>query len=193
MHRNDEKGVAMAKHKPLPIDPIAEAKRQWIEHDWNEAAPGMAAMTSIMRAQQLVLSRVENVLRPFGLSFARFELLRLLAFSRGGRMPMASVVTRLQVHPASVTSVVDRLSRADLVMREPHPQDGRATMLVLTDEGREVVEQATVALNDEVFTRLTLSNEDISALTGILARMRKAAGDFTQPAPAPAPLEDAPL
>lgn len=183
----------MAKRRPLPIDPIAEARRQWFDHDWAEAAPGMAAVTSIMRAQQLVLSQVETALRAFDLSFARYELLRLLAFTRGGRMPMASVVSRLQVHPASVTSVVDRLSRANLVHREPHPEDGRATMLVLTDAGRTLVERATLALNDEVFTQVKLSSEDITALTGILARMRKAEGDFTQPAPTPEPLENTPL
>lgn len=178
----------MAKRSPLPIDPIAEARRQWLEHDWAEAAPGMAAVTSIMRAQQLVLADVEAALKPFDLSFARFELLRLLAFSRGGRMPMASVVSRLQVHPASVTSVVDRLAKTDLVRREPHPEDGRATMLVLTEGGRRLVERATEALNDEVFARILLSPEDMSSLTGILARMRKAAGDFEEPQAYPDPL-----
>lgn len=179
----------MAKHRPLQVDPIAEAKRQWADHGWQDAAGGMALVTSIMRAQQLLLARVEAGLKPFGLSFARFELLRLLAFTRGGRMPLASVVSRLQVHPASMTSVVERLRKSGLVEREPHPEDGRAAMLVLTATGRELVEQATVALNDQVFADAGVPENDMSVLVGIIARMRKSAGDFEDPRSYPEPLE----
>ena len=38
----------------LPFDPVAEAQRQWSAHGWEHAAPGMAAVTSLMRAQQIV-------------------------------------------------------------------------------------------------------------------------------------------
>lgn len=177
------------KRRPLQVDPIAEAKRQWIEHGWSDAAGGMALVTSVMRAQQLLLARVESTLKPFGLSFARFELLRLLAFTRGGRMPLASVVSRLQVHPASMTSVVDRLGRAGLVEREPHPEDGRAAMLTLTAAGRELVERATDALNADVFSNTGVPDDDMAALVGIIARMRKSAGDFEDPRSYPEPLE----
>ena len=61
--------------RPLPFDPVAAARRHWQEAGWVDAAPGMAAVTSLMRAQQLVLARVEAVLRPHGLSFARYEVL----------------------------------------------------------------------------------------------------------------------
>lgn len=179
----------MAKHQPLPVDPIAEAKRQWVEHGWGEAAQGMAMVTSIMRAHQLMLARVETELKPFKLSFARFELLRLLAFTRGGRMPMASVVSRLQVHAASVTSAADRLVKAGLVQREPHPEDGRATLLVLTPAGLELIEQATTALNDRVFSASGVPEDDMTDLVAILARMRKAAGDFADPRRYPDPLD----
>lgn len=179
----------MAQHeRRLAVDPIAEAKRQWTEHGWSDAAFGMAAVTSVMRAQQLLLNRIEASLRPFGLSFARFELLRLLAFSREGQMPMASVIARLQVHPASVTGTVDRLVRDGLVNRARHPRDGRATMLILTRKGRETVEAATSILNDDVFADPGLSREDATQLVGILARMRRTAGDFAEPRPQPDPL-----
>lgn len=171
------------------MDPIAEANRQWISHGWEDAALGMSAVTSVARVHQLLLSRVEATLKPFNLSFARFELLRLLAFSSEGRMPMASVVSRLQVHPASVTSVVDRLVRDGLVRRESHPDDGRATLLVLTKKGRELTERATTELNAGTFSELGLTREDTQALVGILARFRKQAGDFTDPRPLPESLE----
>jgi DNA-binding MarR family transcriptional regulator len=178
----------MASPRPLPIDPLAEAKRQWLAHGWTDAADGMAVVTSVMRAQQLLLGRVDAALRPFGLSFARYELLRLLGFSRSGRLPLSSVVARLQVHATSVTSTAERLVRDGYVMREPHPYDGRAAMLVLTESGRTLVDQATSALNAEVFTDPGMSTDDAAELVGIVARMRKNAGDFADPRPQPDPL-----
>ena len=178
----------MAATKRLPVDPIAEAKRQWIAHGWESAAGGMTAVTSIIRAQQLMFARIDAALKPFGLSFARYEMLRLLGFTRGGRMPMASAIARLQVHPTSVTNTVDRLARDGLVSREPHPADGRAAMLVLTDAGRELVERATSALNTEVFESPGLNDTDTTELVRIIARLRKDAGDFTDPRPLPDPL-----
>lgn len=178
----------MARREPLPVDPIAEARRQWIAHGWEDAADGMAAVTSVMRAHQLMLARVDAALKPLSLSFARYEMLRLLAFTRGGRLPMSSATARLQVHPASVTNTVDRLERDGLVLREPHPHDGRATILVLTDAGRDAVEQATEALNTRVFSDPGIDKQNVAALVHAIARLRQASGDFADPRPLPEPL-----
>lgn len=178
----------MPRNTPLPVDPIAEAKRQWTAHGWEDAAAGMTLVTSVMRAHQLLLARIDATLKPFGLSFARYEMLRLLAFTRAGRMPMASAIARLQVHPTSVTNTVDRLVKDALVEREPHPGDGRAAMLVLTASGRQLVERATAALNTNVFESPGLAEDDTAELVRIIARLRKGAGDFTDPRPLPDPL-----
>ena len=175
----------MARPRPLPIDPLAEAKRQWLAHGWTDAADGMALVTSVMRAQQLLLARVDATLKPFALSFARYEVLRLLAFSRAGSLPLSSVVARLQVHPTTVTSTAERLVRDGLIAREPHPHDGRAALLVLTESGRELVERATQALNADVFAQPGLSRDDAAELVAIVARLRKDAGDFADPRPQP--------
>lgn len=178
----------MARVKPLAIDPIAEARRQWLAHGWTDSAAGMTAVTSIMRAHQLMLARVEATLRPFGLTFARYELLTLLSFTRGGRMPMASASARLQVHPTSVTNTVDRLEASGLVRREPHPEDGRATLIFLEESGRELSARATHALNTEVFAAPGISADDTDVLVAIIARLRRDAGDFADPRPVPDPL-----
>lgn len=160
------------------IDPITEATRLWEEHGWGDAAPGMAAVTSLMRAQQLVLARVESVLRPLGVSFARYEVLMLLLFSRRGTLPMSTISARLQVHQTSVTNAVDRLEQAALVRRLPHPSDRRTTLIEITAQGRALAQEATGLLNGEVFTSPGLSRRDTTSLVGILQRLRRAAGDF---------------
>src|SRR5579872_6067259 len=111
--------------RPLEFDPIEEARRQWISHGWTDAAAAMAAITSIMRAEQIVLGRVDEVLRPYDLTFARYEALALLSFSRNHALPLSKIGQRLQVHPTSVTNTVDRLEAQGLARRVPHPTDRR--------------------------------------------------------------------
>ena len=162
----------------LHLDPIAEARRQWADHGWEDAADGMAAVTSLMRAQQIALGRVEAVLRRHGVTFARYELLMLLFFSRAGALPMAKIGERLQVHPTSVTNAVDRLESAGLVRRAAHPNDRRTTLIELLEPGRELALAATKDLNAEVFTAPGFAPGDVTALVDILTEMRRGAGDF---------------
>ncbi len=138
----------------------------------------MAVVTSVMRAQQLFLGQVEAVLRPHGLTFSRYEVLRLLAFSRRGLLPVGKIGERLQVHPASVTNAVQRLESAGLVLRHRNPDDGRGVLAEITGAGRTLVERCTVDVNEQVFTPLPLSSGERDDLFRIVRRLRLAAGDF---------------
>lgn len=157
-------------------DPIELARQNWVDAGWAEAAEGMALVTSIMRVQQLFLGRIEALLRPSGLTFARFELLRLLAFSRTGVLPVGKIGERLQVHPASVTNAVQRLVEAGLVDRRPNPEDGRSVLAEITSTGRELVERCTAVLNDEVFASVT-TDDDSEATRRALDALRRGFGD----------------
>ncbi|GAB6899501.1 MarR family winged helix-turn-helix transcriptional regulator [Kineosporia succinea] len=162
----------------LPFDPIDEARRQWTAHGWNDAAPGMAAVTSIVRAHQILMARVEESLRPHDLTFARYELLTLLSFTKTGSLPLSRIGARLQVHAASVTNAVDRCEQRGLVRRVPHPTDRRTTLAEITDSGRELVSKATESLNREVFSTLGIGGADIETLNGVLKQFREAHGDY---------------
>jgi DNA-binding MarR family transcriptional regulator len=156
----------------LRQDPIELARANWEAHGWGRAAPGMAMLTSVMRVQQLLSARVDAVLKPHGLTLARYEVLMLLTFSRSGALPLGKIGERLQVHPASVTNAIDRLERQRLVRRTPHPTDGRATLATLTAKGRALAERATSDAN-ELFESL-----DLPDLFAALREVRAAAGDF---------------
>ena len=157
------------------MDPIREAQRQWIAHGWADAADGMALVTSLVRVHQLVMERIDSALRPHDLSFARYEVLRLLSFTQEGQLPMAKLGSRLQVHPASVTSAVARLEKQDFVRRSRSATDGRVVLAAISDAGREAVEAATISLNTEVFEKPGI--DDVPGLTALLTELRAAAGD----------------
>ncbi len=166
--------------RPLKVDPIAEARRQWAER-W-PAAPlsAMAAVTSVMRAQQVLLAHLNDALRPFGLTFPRYEALMLLLFTRNGSLPLGKVSERLQVHRTSVTNIVDKLERDGLVRRVPHAEDGRATLAEITPEGHRVARAATKALHAIDFAMGALDEEGQDAVTALLRDLRVAAGDFAE-------------
>ncbi|MGH9082592.1 MAG: MarR family transcriptional regulator [Acidimicrobiales bacterium] len=162
----------------LPFDPIVEARRQWERHGWGDVATAMAAVTSIMRMQQVLLARADAILRPLDLTFARYEVLMLLTFSRKGALPLGKIGQRLQVNPASVTNAVDRLERSRLVERVPNPADGRGTLARLSPAGRRAAARATRSMNAELFGDLGLDGDDLERLFGLLQALRQAAGDF---------------
>jgi DNA-binding MarR family transcriptional regulator len=164
---------------PLRFDPIAEARRQW-DLRWERGA-SMAAATSIMRAQQIVLAAVDGALRPLGLTFARYEALVLLSFSRAGALPLGKMGERLMIRPASVTNIIDRLEADGLVARVPHPTDGRGTLAQITPAGRALVTRATAAVEAVDFGLGPLGEADMDRIAAVLERLRAGRGDFAPP------------
>jgi len=163
-----------------PFDPIAEAHRQWSVR-WPGHADQMAAITSVMRVQQLLLSRVEDTLKPYGLTFASYEALQLLAFTRAGSLPMGKMGMRLMVHPASVTNAIRRLESRGLVQRQLSPADRRVVLATITDAGRDVAAEATLALNEACFGLDGLTSEQVAVTTAMLRAIRVAVGDIPPP------------
>jgi DNA-binding MarR family transcriptional regulator len=162
----------------LTFDPIAEAARQWRKHWGAATAPPMSAVTSVMRAHQILLARLNEALTPHGLTFPRYEALMLLFYSRTGSLPLGKIGVRLQVHQTSVTQLIDGLEKAGLVERSPHPTDRRTTLATITDRGREVAEAATHNLNDMRFGTEPLKRAELEDLTRVLERFRREVGDF---------------
>ena len=174
----------MPRPLELPFDPIARAGDLWEEH-FGVAGP-MRVATSIMRAQQLLLARYDALLKPHGLTFARYEALVLLHFSRSGELPLSVIGQRLMVHPTSVTNTIDRLVGQGLVQRRRNPRDGRGVLASLTESGRKVVVKATDDLMGDGFGLSGYDDRQLDAMFALLRELRLAAGDFRADALSPA-------
>ncbi len=168
--------ISRAPSPALPFDPIAKAAQTWAERIGPNTA--MAAVTNIMRVQQILQASVDDALRPHGLSFARYEALVLLSFSRRGSLPMRMMGDRLQLHPTSITNIVDRLEADGLARRLPHPSDRRTTLVELTPDGRDRLTGATEAVTTANFGLLGLTDDEATDLSTLLTKVRRAAGDF---------------
>ncbi len=161
----------------LSFDPIAEARRQWKQHDLG-AVDAMAAATSITRAHQLILGRINDALKPFGLTFSRFEALTLLSFATDHALPLGKMGERLMVHPTSVTNTIDRLEADGLVQRLPHPEDRRTTLAQLTDVGRKVAREAGKALEEIEFGLAELKVAELRSIEADITALRERSNDF---------------
>ncbi len=167
----------MSGHR-LTFDPIAEARRQWDLHWRSEATPQMAAVTSIMRTQQILLQRLNALLEPLDLTFPRYETLMVLYYSRQGELPLGKLSDRLQVHRASVTNVIDKLETSGYVTRVAHERDRRTILARISERGRTIAERATQALNDAQFAIAPLDNDACKQVFDVLEPLRRDAGDF---------------
>lgn len=161
----------------LNFDPIAEARRNWENHQWG-SVDAMAAATSITRAHQILLARINEALAPLGLTFSRFEALALLYFSKSHQLPLGKIGDRLQVHPTSVTNTVDRLEADGLVERVPHPTDRRTTLARLTDEGTRLAAEGAAVLDAVDFGLKGLGSADYQRINDAIIDLRSGAGDF---------------
>src|SRR5258705_3216510 len=100
----------------------------------------MGAVTSIMRVEQILTARLNGLLKPWKLTFPRYEALMLLYYSRAGALPLGKIGERLQVHPTSVTNTIDGLQKLGLVQRVQHEEDRRMWLASITPDGPTVAE-----------------------------------------------------
>jgi DNA-binding MarR family transcriptional regulator len=155
-------------------DPVEKARRQWAARHPDES--GFTVLVSMLRTYALVLRDLERRLRPLDLTLSRFEVLLLLSFTRGERLPVMRLRDLLLVHGSSATYLVDRLVEAGLVAREADPADRRVSIVRLTDAGRTRTEAGVRALTDAGFGPIGALDEDARRdLSAGLATLRGAA------------------
>jgi DNA-binding MarR family transcriptional regulator len=168
----------VSPHARLPFDPIAEAERKWADHGWESAARGMAAVISTIRAERIFYARIYEALQPLDLTFARYEVLMMLLFSKHGSLPLGKIAVRMRVKSGSVTNACDHLERQGFARRVPHPIDGRTILAAITPAGRKIAQDATERLNEALFASTGMSDGDLDEVFDIFRRLRLSAGDF---------------
>ncbi len=160
----------------LAFDPIDRAGELWAEHFGDPTS--MKVVTSVMRVQQLLLAQLDALLKPYDITFARYEVLVLLTFSRTGALPLSKIGDRLMVHPTSVTNAIDRLEAQGLARRSPDSSDRRRTLAAITPSGKRLVKRATAALMKADFGITGLPVPAQEQLYDLLRELRARAGDF---------------
>ncbi|MEM7091988.1 MAG: MarR family transcriptional regulator [Actinomycetota bacterium] len=105
------------------------------------------------------------------------DLLVRLSLAEGGRLRAVELSDQLLLSPSHVSRMLDRSEKAGLVRREPDPDDRRASQVVMTDEGRSVVERFAPRLSSVLDRTVhhVLDKSEIATLVGMLERVERAA------------------
>ncbi|PKN80941.1 MAG: hypothetical protein CVU47_08480 [Chloroflexi bacterium HGW-Chloroflexi-9] len=138
-------------------------------------------MRLMLRRAELRLDEAHPLLQA-GLTVPQFRVL-FAANSRGG-VRAGVIAERSHMAPPNVTSVLDRLEERGLLRRSPDPDDGRATVVELTQDGRALVREIALSGRDALAHDLSeLSDEDrlsllrgLAALIQVMERQKNAPG-----------------
>lgn len=164
--------------RPSPYDVVEASRRVWLERWDPDAASGNAVFTAIMRSHQMLMHRVDVVMKAHGLTFARYEVLAWLAAEPDAALALSWISEVLRIPQATVTNLIDRLVADGLVRRRAHPTDARTTLAEITADGRRSVDRATVDLNEQVYRPLELDVQERDRTVGLLHDLRERGGEF---------------
>lgn len=112
---------------------------------------------ALVRTGDRLLAGIDQALRHHRLSRAGREALAVLD-GAGQPLSPTAIAERLIVTTASVTSLLDTLERRGLVERRPDPTDRRRLLIVITQDGKAIVDQflpEVVALQTAALATLT--------------------------------------
>jgi len=107
-------------------------------------------------------------INPLGLSPGQFPI--LLELWREEGLTQRDLVERLDVEQATIANTLARMERDGLIVRRPHPEDGRAQSIRLTAKARALEGPATAAANE--VNRRSLAGLSKNEREAFLASMR---------------------
>src|SRR5258708_1145412 len=105
-----------------------------------------AGLATAMRISVSRLARRLRVEQRVGVggpetALSDIQLAALAALERHQAMTPGELAEHEKVQPPSMTRVIAVLEERNLVVRSPHPTDGRQVILTVTEEGRAVVQR----------------------------------------------------
>jgi DNA-binding MarR family transcriptional regulator len=139
-------------------------------------APAHEALLNIYYTSSQMKKRADEFFAGYGITSVQFNLMELLLrqADEDEGLTQAELSQMMLVNRANITSLIDRMEKADLVVRTPVPGDRRYNAIKLTEHGRKVlleVEERYLAAVAMVMS--PLSKEEQDQLMSMLERLRE--------------------
>jgi DNA-binding MarR family transcriptional regulator len=163
---------------PTPrSDPLRRARTYWQGEHLGVDEESFITMTSVLRLHRLMSVALEQELKTHGIKLNDYMLLLTLELSEHRTRSISRLARALMIHPTTATLATDRLEARGLLARTPHPSDRRATLVSITDLGRETIQRASAALDALGYGLSGTTSEDRAGLVNSIDRVRAAVGD----------------
>jgi len=153
-----------------------------IIEQWQREKPGldvspMAVIGRLGRAALTVDARLAGTFAQHRLDASSFDVLATLLRSGAPyRISPMELAHEAMISTSAVAQRLNRLESRGLVARETNPNDGRGTLVVLTDTGKVMIEKALPDhLETERAILSTLTRAEQSTLAILLGRIENAA------------------
>ncbi|HEX7359353.1 MAG TPA: MarR family transcriptional regulator [Bryobacteraceae bacterium] len=140
----------------------------------SDSAPGSGIHLWLIlwKAAQAVEQNARKSVFSLGFGLSDFAVLDLLLHK--GPQPINVIGRKILLTSGSITTAVDRLESRKLVRRRPHPEDRRARLVELTNDGRQVIECAFARHARDVEEAVAvLSEKERAELIRVLKKLGK--------------------
>ena len=137
----------MATKKPAPSVAVESVDTRYLE-----TLMGYNARRAALTIIEVFMERMS----VYGLKVVDFSVLSLVAHNPG--ITSRQLCTTLNILPPNLVGIIASMDRRDLIERRPHPSDGRAMGLHLTEAGQALMrdaEQTAADLEADATSRLT--------------------------------------
>lgn len=171
------------------VDLILE---EWARERPDLDVSGLGVIGRVSRLSRYLERAIQSSFTPLGLNSAGFYV--LAALRRGGppyRMSPTELYGSLLVSSGAMTNRLDRLEEAGLVTRIPDPDDGRSSVVALTEKGHTVADQVIrLHAANEIRLLSSLTSRQRADLARLLRKLLLAYDDRPRQSRAPAPEQE---
>jgi DNA-binding MarR family transcriptional regulator len=132
------------------------------------------AYLSVVRTASTLMDRVEDLLKPYGISATQYNVLRILRGAGEGGLCRNELRDRMLTRMPDMTRLLDRMEEAGLVTRSRERDDRRMVLARISTRGRELLGELDGPMSDLHQEQLTgLTDEQLRTLIDLLTAIRE--------------------
>ncbi len=130
------------------------------------------AILNILFTSNWIQSKQKDFFEPHGITGQQYNILRILRGQHPNRISATEIKNRMLDKNSDVSRLIDRLIVKDLVVKNRCPKDKRASDIVISEAGLDLLKKLDATINELDLQLIGLSNEDAIALSGLLDKSR---------------------
>lgn len=116
-----------------------------------------------------ILKRVGGALSVHGLGLSEYLVLNQLYQTPTNKMRRSDLAEKVGLSPSGITRLINPMEKVGLVKKEENPRDARVSLVMLSDIGKEIFEDAQVSfahVSAEVFE--PFNNKQVKTFSDLL-------------------------
>jgi len=130
------------------------------------------AVLNLLFTANWIQNKQRELFEPFGVTGQQYNMLRILRGQQAKPIPAVEIKSRMLDKNSDVSRLLDRLIGKKLVKKNQCPNDKRATDIVITETGLELLNNLDSAINNLDSHFLDLSKEEAKQLSELLDKAR---------------------